>query len=102
MTKCEQMGRLLNVGCLDDFSIFNLGSFFTIFFFVNKKCNPNNTFQISRLTDVLSKDTAPRKLCIIHSILVRLNEKDVNAELCCFAKFCQTAPSRNMHAYACC
>ena len=48
----------------------------------------------------LSKDAAPPKLCNIHSILVRLDEKDVNAELCCFTKFSQTAPSRNMHAFA--
>ena len=50
----------------------------------------------------LSKDTAPPKRWNIHSILIRIDEKDVHAELpvCCFAKFSQTAVSRDMQAYA--
>ena len=55
-------------------------------------------FQVS--PTFLSKDTAPPKRCNIRSILLRIDEKDVHAELCCFAKFSQTAVSRDMQAYA--
>ena len=48
----------------------------------------------------LSKDTAPPKRWNIHIDLARIDEKDVHAELCCFAKFSQTAVSRNMQACA--
>ena len=47
-----------------------------------------------------SKDTAPPKCWYIHIILVKIDEKDVHAEWCCFAKFSQTAVSRDMQAYA--
>ena len=48
----------------------------------------------------LSKVTAPPKRWYIHIILVKIDEKDVHAEWCCFAKFSQTAVSRDMQAYA--
>ena len=48
----------------------------------------------------LSKDTAPPKRWYIHIILLEIDEKDVHAEWCCFAKFRQTAVSRDMQAYA--
>lgn len=72
----------LLIRCLNDFSIFPLGSFFTIIvgMIEKKTVNQNNTFRFHDSPMFLSKDTAPQNLGNIYPFFVIINEKDEHAE----------------------
>lgn len=74
--------RIGLIGSRVDFSIFPLGSFFTIIvgMIEKKTVNQNNTFRFHDSPMFLSKDTAPQNLGNIYPFFVIINEKDEHAE----------------------